>query len=130
MKNILILDDEKTILEVLTNALPRMIPGSKPTAFSDIIQIVTTMEILAQGNKVHWPDLVISDYHLPNGTGDVVLQFAAKLFPDAKLILMSGGADEKLLRAARKKVPRDITFLQKPFSLAHLREAIVGDNTH
>jgi len=68
---------------------------------------------------------VLSDYHLVNGTGDTILQLAAKLFPDAKLILMSGGADAQNVEAARGKVSRPFTFLPKPFDTAKLVSTIL-----
>lgn len=123
--NILIAEDDETLGHFLGIALPRVITGSKPVVIADALEMATTMQTIASGDKAGWPAVVISDYHLIAGTGEGVLHLAAKLFPDAKLILMSGGADEQNVEAARKKVPRPFTFLPKPFDTGKLVQTIL-----
>ena len=124
---ILIAEDNAEVGRMLLSILPRFISDAKVVVISDALEIATTMQAIAGGDKSTWPDVVISDYHLVNGTGDFVLQLAAQLFPDARLILMSGGADPKRVQDTQTKVsPRKLIFLQKPFATAHLVEAIKG----
>lgn len=121
---ILIAEDEKAIADVLTEALPRVITGATTTVLADAIEMMTTMQTIAAGDSANWPDVVISDYHLIAGTGDLILQLAAKLFPNAKLIMMSGGVNTNIVEDAREKVGREFVFLQKPFALPNLVRAV------
>lgn len=41
-------------------------------------------------------DLIVSDVHLPNGTGLDLLAFAHRRFPEVPFVLMSGVVDDRL----------------------------------
>lgn len=118
--NIFIAEDDLALANVLSQYLPRAIEGATVTIKNDAIGAATTLQTIANGEKVNWPDIVISDYHLDNLTGDAVLKLGAKLFPEAKLILMSGAADTRNIETARATVPRPLAFLQKPFAQMEL----------
>lgn len=124
--NILVAEDERSLGDIINRALPRMITGSKVLVLADAMEMLTTMQTLTQGDKANWPDVVVSDFHLINGNGGEILRFAAKAFPDAKLILMSGGADSDNVEMTRATVLRPFTFLPKPFELDQLICAILA----
>lgn len=46
-------------------------------------------------------DLIVSDFHLPNGTGLDLLSFVQRRFPSVPFVLMSGVVDDRLRAAAR-----------------------------
>ncbi len=124
--NIIIVDDELSLSRILSEFLPKAIPGSVVTTKDDAIEAATLLQTLAAGDKAEWPDVIISDFHVGSLTGDMVLSLGAKLFLDAKLILMSGAANAQNIENARAKIERPFTFLQKPFSFPDLAEVIRG----
>ncbi len=122
--NFFIAEDELSLARILTEYLPKAIEGSSVTVKNDGIEAATTLQTIAAGNTANWPDIIISDYHLGSLTGDAVLKLGAKLFPEARLILMSGAADAKNIERARADIPRPFVFLQKPFMLSELAALI------
>jgi two-component system cell cycle sensor histidine kinase/response regulator CckA len=67
-------------------------------------------------------DLVVSDVVMPEMDGPTLLGELRKLYPDLKVIFVSGYAEE----AFRKNLPEgeDFNFLPKPFSLRQLVETV------
>lgn len=64
-------------------------------------------------------ELVISDYQLPDGTGLVFKRWLREQVIAIPFILMSGSLDSAPLRPNSR-----FDFLQKPFTLDQLREAV------
>ncbi|MEK7645005.1 MAG: response regulator [Patescibacteria group bacterium] len=117
---IFIAEDELSLARVLSEFLPKAIEGADVTLKADGIEAVTTLQVIATGDKANWPDVILSDYHLGGLNGDAVLQVGAKLFPSAQLILMSGAADADNIERARATISRPFLFLSKPFMLSEL----------
>lgn len=116
---VLVIDDNQTILNVVGRALTR-----------DGYLVETANEFISGYEKalgVH-PDIVISDYDMPNGTG---LELFEKLhqsgeLPDTNFILMSGHFDtRRKMQDITNKLSAITSFLQKPFTISELR-AVLG----
>ena len=67
-------------------------------------------------------DLVVSDVVMPEMDGPTLLGELRKLYPDLKVIFVSGYAED----AFRKNLPdgEEFNFLPKPFSLRQLVETV------
>jgi two-component system cell cycle sensor histidine kinase/response regulator CckA len=68
-------------------------------------------------------DLLLTDYQLPDGLGDQLAQVLLQRWQELAIILMSGYAEDRLLRQAVRH--GSIRFLQKPFPFAVLEREIV-----
>ncbi len=66
-------------------------------------------------------DLLISDFHMPDLTGDEVARRFRAAKPDVKVLFITGYADD--LFAERSLLWDGEAFLEKPFSRAGLLEA-------
>jgi len=81
---------------------------------------IEALEIIQErGSPV---DLVVSDVVMPEMDGPTLLGELRKLYPDLKVIFVSGYAEE----AFRKNLPEgeEFNFLPKPFSLRQLVETV------
>ena len=72
----------------------------------------------------HQPALVISDIHMPNRNGLLLLKDIKDNEPTTPVILITGWVHYKA--ALNMAPPRPEAFLEKPFSLDQLRQAIEG----
>lgn len=68
------------------------------------------------------PDVVLTDYHLPGGTGAEVAQQLGQLLPDTAIIMMSVETGADVLRPAMLSGAMD--FLAKPVDAAELYAAL------
>lgn len=75
------------------------------------------MELLTSG--AFKPDLVLTDYHMPNMTGVELIRRASALCPALKFVLVSGYLDDETRRSVEEELHARI--LNKPY---HLREAV------
>ena len=105
-KRVLVLDDNRTLAEILAMSLKSM--GFDATAYS------SPDEALRQ---IHHFDILVSDYHMPEMTGLEVAKRAHALGWRGSLFLMSGRR-EKWTEVTEH--PLLCSFLQKPFSGAEL----------
>lgn len=78
-------------------------------------------EGFAAFQKYH-PCLVVSDIHMPNRNGLLLLQDIKSLNPDCPVILITGYLHYKSDLNAVGATPD--CFMEKPFSLEQLREAV------
>jgi two-component system cell cycle sensor histidine kinase/response regulator CckA len=67
-------------------------------------------------------DVVVSDVVMPEMDGPTLLRELRKIYPDLKVIFVSGYAED----AFRKNLPdgEEFNFLAKPFSLRQLVELV------
>ncbi|HMR66978.1 MAG TPA: response regulator [Anaerolineae bacterium] len=107
-KRILVVDDDSTILFVLTRYLTQLGPEFQVTSCG------SGAEALALDMARPY-DLVISDCNIPGLTGLDLAQALITRRPDVKLILMSGGFEPDF--------PLD-GFLAKPFTPDEARAAV------
>ncbi|MFZ2099745.1 MAG: response regulator [Oricola sp.] len=67
-------------------------------------------------------DLVLSDIRMPSMDGITMAKEIAKDFPDMKILLMTGFAEQRERARDVSKIIVDV--VQKPFSLAEIRQAV------
>lgn len=116
MKLVLI-EDQTLLSSTLTEALGRdeeiEIVGQSDRA-SDAIRLC----------GMHHPDIVIMDVFTKDGNGIEVTVELKKVFPEVKVLIMTGVEDERLVRAA-EAAGADL-FVWKNLSLAELLDFIRG----
>ncbi|MEZ0170208.1 cell cycle histidine kinase CckA [Microvirga sp. TS319] len=112
---ILLVEDEDPVRAVNARAL-----SARGYTVLEAASGVEALEIIQErGAPV---DLVVSDVVMPEMDGPTLLGELRKLYPDLKVIFVSGYAEE----AFRKNLPEgeDFNFLPKPFSLRQLVETV------
>ncbi|EIM30601.1 cell cycle histidine kinase CckA [Microvirga lotononidis] len=112
---ILLVEDEDPVRAVNARAL-----SARGYTVLEAASGIEAMEIIQErGAPV---DLVVSDVVMPEMDGPTLLRELRKLYPDLKVIFVSGYAEE----AFRKNLPEgeDFNFLPKPFSLRQLVETV------
>ena len=114
-RRILIIDDEKTLLENIGDFLK----GSGYAVFTSS-NSTDGLELL----RNHDPELLLLDLHLKEGLAGIqVLRAAKMLKPDLKIVILSGfGEDEETMNNCLSLGAS--TFLSKPTSLKKLAETI------
>jgi DNA-binding NtrC family response regulator len=111
--SLLIVDDDKTLLDVLFELFSH--EHSCDTA-------VTAEEAFGLlGSKEY--DLVITDISMPGMSGEVLLGYVKANSPGTPVIFISGSKDREL--AQRLRVKGAAGFLSKPFDLAEISERVV-----
>lgn len=106
---VLVVDDDRTIRTVLTQALTRA--GCKVHATSSLM---TLMRWVEEGKG----DLVISDVIMPDGNGLEALPQIAKLRPGLPVIVIS--AQNTIMTAIQAAEAEAFDYLPKPFDLPDL----------
>jgi two-component system cell cycle sensor histidine kinase/response regulator CckA len=112
---ILLVEDEDPVRAVNARALT-----ARGYTVLEAASGIEAMEIITErGAPV---DLVVSDVVMPEMDGPTLLGELRKLYPDLKVIFVSGYAEE----AFRKNLPEgeEFNFLPKPFSLRQLVETV------
>jgi CheY-like chemotaxis protein len=116
MARILVTDDDRDVRQ----ALVRMLTG----AGHDVVQAEDGGAALA-AYRAHRPDVVITDMYMPAVDGVEVVARLMDGFPDARLIVMSGGGQvgkEDVLDLARRLGAR--RTLAKPVERQELLDAV------
>ena len=114
IKNILIVDDEKDLCWLLTNALQSK--GYNVTVAHSLIKAIACLK-----EKV--PHLVLLDLKLPDGNGMDLLPEIKAAAPQAVVIIISAyGSEEK--RAEAKHQKGVYGFIDKPFTEEKILETI------
>ncbi|HEV2565061.1 MAG TPA: ATP-binding protein, partial [Microvirga sp.] len=112
---ILLVEDEDPVRAVNARAL-----SARGYTVLEAASGIEALEIIQErGAPV---DLVVSDVVMPEMDGPTLLGELRKLYPDLKVIFVSGYAEE----AFRKNLPEgeEFNFLPKPFSLRQLVETV------
>ena len=106
---VLVVDDQPIIRQLLVQALRRACPG----ALAVPVDGVKAARAVAQECAL---DAMITDYHLPDGTGLDILYAVQRRIPDIRALVISADASiaEKALAAGA------MAFLAKPFSVGDL----------
>ncbi|MGO1117820.1 ATP-binding protein [Rhodovibrionaceae bacterium A322] len=76
------------------------------------------LELLQKDDEAVQVDLLVTDVVMPNIDGPELVERVAKLYPDLKVIFISGYAEDSFRR--RVGEDREVHFLPKPFSLKQL----------
>src|SRR5688572_29225444 len=111
---VLLVDDERDVLEGLCCLLQR--------SPYQVMRAESAGEALAVLSR-HRVDVVVSDDHMPQGSGRELLKAVARDYPDTARILLTGRAtlDGMVDAVNRARISR---FLCKPCPPADLRQAI------
>ncbi|HEX8166615.1 MAG TPA: PAS domain-containing protein [Beijerinckiaceae bacterium] len=112
---ILLVEDEDPVRAVNARAL-----SARGYTVLEAASGVEALAIIAERDAP--VDLVVSDVVMPEMDGPTLLGELRKLYPDLKVIFVSGYAED----AFRKNLPEgeEFNFLAKPFSLKQLVEAV------
>ncbi len=106
---VLVVEDQAQVRQVLCGLLEHL--GMVPDYASNGDDAITRL------NTMQPPDLLISDVMMPGSTsGQELFNYARQRFPKLPIVLISGYTDT---------VTADAQLLQKPFSLAELRNSII-----
>ena len=114
-KNILIIDDDKQILELLK----MFIESNDCNAFTE----ASAEKGMAMLRKKNF-DTVLLDIMLPDGNGVDVLKNILKISPNTPVIMITGGNDTKTAKECLKAGAAD--FITKPFDFDYLRTTILA----
>ncbi len=117
MASLLIVDDDPTLLDVLTELFSGMGVHSASTA----------EEALGLLSKEAY-DVVVTDISMPGMSGEALLGFIKTHSPGTPVIFISGAIDRG--RADRLKVKGAFDFLQKPFQLPEIYERVARALEH
>ncbi|HET7539052.1 MAG TPA: ATP-binding protein [Polyangiaceae bacterium] len=112
---VLVVDDDVRVRAVIYTALERLgysvIEAATPSAALDCAR--------AQPNGI---DLLLTDVVLPDGGGAAVIERIRSLYPQARVLVMSGYNDDETLRRGIEHGA--FPFIAKPFSAADLAKAV------
>jgi CheY-like chemotaxis protein len=123
VKNILVVEDDKDLIEVLKVLMRDVFPEAKVQTANNIEE---AMRLLNPGQfkpQVYLPyDLVFADIFLNGpGTGLDILRLCRTVYPGLHLLLSSAMPKSQLADLLKgEEVPHD--YLEKPFSLEDCRE--------
>jgi DNA-binding NtrC family response regulator len=106
---VLVVDDQPIIRQLLVQALRRACPG----ALALPVDGVRSARAVLQDCTV---DALITDYHLPDGTGLDVLRSVQRRAPAIRAVVISADASVGELALAAGAM----AFLPKPFTIAEL----------
>jgi len=112
-KKILIVDDEKQIRELLSHYFERL-------DFS--VRAVSSGKEALERMESFIPNIVLLDYLMPGVTGLQLFPQIKKLFPFAKVIILTGRGSEEIAVKALKMGVND--YITKPFELTKIRDLV------
>ncbi len=112
---VLVIDDEKGVLEILNQIISRL--GFKPILTDDPMEALR----IAQENKSKIK-LLISDIVLPKINGFDLAREVEQFIPNLKILFMSGYFEE--LNLERLRSTSGIHLIKKPFSIQNLTQKI------
>ncbi len=82
----------------------------------------TALECIVERHGAY--DLVLSDIRMPAMDGIEMARMAVKDYPDLRILLMTGFADQRERASDLMKIIVDV--VPKPFSLTDIRKAVAG----
>lgn len=116
MYSVMLVDDEKLTLEYLKMTIPQQDPDWQVAALcSDGIE---ALEWLSS----HQSDLIITDIKMPEMTGLELSRKVKELYPNQKIMILSGYDEFKFAQQAIQYGVRD--YLLKPISLDDLKKSL------
>ena len=115
MAKLLIVEDDESVRTLAARALERA--GHSIDIAADGAQGLAMISAAGGGY-----DLVVSDIRMPEMDGIEMAIAAARLFPDMKILLMTGYADQRERASGLSALIHDV--ITKPFSLGDIRGAV------
>lgn len=110
---VLFVDDEEDLVFSISTYLG---------AFADVITANCGNEAIQLLHKEK-PDLILTDYKMPNGTGMDLLKASKQAYPDTPIIIMSAYGDFNLLKNSIESGLDE--FIEKPCSIDYLTQRIL-----
>jgi len=117
MARILVADDEESIRSLVARALRQ--DGHEVTTARDGAE---ALDLLARASGAF--ELLLTDIRMPVMDGIALALTAARDHPAVTILLMTGYADQRERASGLDALIHDV--LNKPFSLAMMREAVDG----
>lgn len=115
MSKILVVDDDESVRTFTARAL--MMDGHDVDQADDGD---VALELIAKAGGGY--DLVLSDIRMPALDGIEMAKNAVKDYPDLKILLMTGFAEQRERAADLSKII--INVIPKPFTLAEIRDSV------
>ncbi len=115
MAAILIVEDDESVRSFTARALEIDGHTVEQASDGDI-----GLERVAENRGAY--DLILSDIRMPTMDGIAMAKEIAKDFPDQKILLMTGYAEQRERARDVEKIVIDV--VQKPFTLADIRAAV------
>lgn len=112
-KKILIIDDEKQVRELLSHYFTRL-------DFS--VRAVSSGKEVLEKLESFIPNIILLDYLMPEVTGLQLFPRIKKLFPFAKVVILTGRGSEEIAVKALKMGVDD--YITKPFELTKIRDLV------
>jgi len=109
----LVVDDSESMLRMLTLFMEHL--GFDPVTAHDGDEGISAV-------REYHPQLVVSDIHMPNRNGLLLLQDIKALNPELPVILITGYVHYKADANAVSIQPD--AFMEKPFTLEQMRDAV------
>ena len=117
--NIVIVDDEKIILNAVSRVLTRA--GHTVTAYGSSQEFLTDIDRLR-------PDFMFLDVKMPGSSGMDLVREVRSRDINSKIIMMSGYTTPEIIEAAKELGV--LSFLKKPFDNINDIVKVVEDNSH
>jgi CheY-like chemotaxis protein len=116
-ETIMVVEDEPAVRQIVTELLEQQ-GYTVVTAVNgeDALRFLESNQVPSQ------LDLLLTDIVMPRLTGTALADKVKTLYPDVKVVFMSGYADETL--ANRGTLEAGMAFIQKPFTLEVLARKI------
>jgi two-component system cell cycle sensor histidine kinase/response regulator CckA len=118
MKQILLVDDDRSMLNLLGRALSEY----------DVTIARNGFEALAAAERLEHLDLIITDYMMPEMFGDELIARARERQPGLQVLVVTGHAE--ILESIAPPWWQAHPHLEKPFAVKALRErvtALIGE---
>jgi YesN/AraC family two-component response regulator len=115
--SILLVEDEESTLELLAIIIPKKYPGAS-------LHTAGNGRIGLDLFKTHTPDIVITDFNMPEMSGAHMVDEIRAIKPDTKFIVSTGDTGQLALEDSAKKGFRFDHFIAKPVVFEALFGAI------
>jgi CheY-like chemotaxis protein len=112
VKHILLVDDDRSILNLFSRALSEY----------EVTLAHDGFEALAASKQLEQLDLLITDYFMPSMIGDELIARVREQRPDLPVLVVTGHAG--ILDSEASPWWQDLTRLEKPFHAEALREQV------
>lgn len=119
---VLIVDDERLFAELLRVAL-RSAEGI------DVVDVVHDVQTAVRRMTETRPDVVLADYHLPDGTGSDIARTVRATLPDTSVLILTGDASVAILSDVARSGAVGHLTKDRPFDevVDGVRSAAIGE---
>ena len=119
---VLIVDDERLFAELLRVAL-RSAEGS------DVVAVVHDVQTAVRRMTETRPDVVLADYHLPDGTGSDIARTVRATLPDTSVLILTGDPSVTILSDVARSGAVGHLTKDRPFDevVEGVRAAAIGE---